>query len=231
MCGRYVLKTSSLDLKKELHLDEVPALEARYNIAPMQAAPIVTSQAPRGLTIARWGLLPQWAKDTRIASKLINARAESLAIKPIFKDLLRNQRCLIPCDGFYEWKRDGRTHTPHYVHLAEGGLLTMAGLWSAWRSHEGLEVVTFTVVTTTANPQVAALHDRMPVFLPGPRRQRWLAEDTDEASLMRLLVPWAGPPLEEYQVSHLVNAVATDSPECVLPARVVQLDLFSTPKA
>jgi putative SOS response-associated peptidase YedK len=227
MCGRYVLKTSSLDLKKELHLDEAPPLEARYNLAPMQAAPIVTSTSPRALTLARWGLLPAWAKDPRLASRLINARAESLEAKPIFRELLPHHRCLIPCDGFYEWRRDGQAHTPHYVHLAGGGLLTMAGLWSPWRSPDGLELATFTVVTTTANAVLAPLHDRMPVFLSGPARGRWLTGPAlDEATLGELLVPWAGAPLEAYQVGPQVNSVGSDSPALLEPARVVQLELF-----
>jgi len=226
MCGRYVLKTSSLDLKKELHLGEVPALEARYNIAPMQAAPIVTGANPHALTVARWGLLPAWAKDPRLASRLINARAESLTSKPIFRDLLTSHRCLIPCDGFYEWTRDGRSSTPHYVHLALGGILTMAGLWSPWRSPEGLDFVTFTIVTTAASPTVAPLHDRMPAFVDASERARWLSSTSTADALTELLVPWAGAPLEAYQVSHLVNSVVTDDPACLNPARLVQLDLF-----
>lgn len=226
MCGRYVLKTTSLELARELHLDQVPELEARYNLAPLQAAPIVTEVAPRELTLARWGLLPPWAKDARIASKLINARAESVARKPVFKELLRRQRCLVPCDGFYEWQHSGRSRTPYYVHLAQGGLLTMAGLWSTWRSHEGLEVTTFAVVTTAANPPVARLHDRMPAFIPAAARELWLSPDAAEEALEGLLVPWSGPALEAYQVSPLVNSVAHDTPQCLEPARVVQLELF-----
>ena len=139
---------------------------------------------------------------------------------------MTNHRCLIPCDGFYEWKRAGRTHTPHCIHLADGGVLTMAGLWSPWRSPDGLELVTFTVVTTTASATVAPLHDRMPVFLAGPARSQWLSANVTAETLSELLVPWAGIPLEAYQVSHAVNSVATDEPGCLEPARVVQLELF-----
>jgi putative SOS response-associated peptidase YedK len=224
MCGRYVLKTSALDLERELHLEGTPVVEARYNLAPLQAAPILLGFGPRQLTQARWGLLPRWAKDGRLASRLINARAETLAETNAFRDLLADHRCLVPCDGFYEWTRDGRQRTPHYIHAATPRLLTMAGLWSSWTSPEGLEVVTFTVVTTSANGTVRPLHDRMPVFLEGAGRETWLRGPYQAAA--PLLVPWAGAPLAEYQVGRAVNSVAVDDPRCLEPATAVQLSLL-----
>ena len=227
MCGRYTLKTSALDLQRELSLDETPQLEARYNIAPTQAAPIVTDAAPRHLVTARWGLLPAWAKDTRIASKLINARAETLLQKAVFRELLGHHRCLVPCDGFYEWKRHGTQRTPMYIDRPDHGLLTMAGLWTTWRSPEGMDVVTFTVVTTRANDAVRPVHDRMPVFLDAAGRERWLSGPTkDTAALLELLAPWRGEPLEVYQVSPKVNSVTADDPGCIEPAKTVQLSLL-----
>jgi len=224
MCGRYVLKTSALDLERELHLEERPVLEARYNIAPLQAAPVLLGTGARVLTIARWGLLPRWAKDVRIASRLINARSETLASANAFKDLLAAHRCLVPCDGFYEWTREGRLRTPHFIHAAVPHLLTMAGLWSTWTSPEGLAVVTFTVVTTRANDLVSRLHDRMPIFLDGPDREAWLHGPLEAA--LPLLAPWSGAPLAEYQVGRAVNSVAVDDPRCLQPATEVQLSLL-----
>ena len=113
MCGRYVLKASALDLQRQFHLDEVPQLTARYNIAPLQAAPIILDAAPRKLVVAQWGLLPRWAKSTKIAHQLINARAETLKDKAAFKELLAGHRCLVPCDGFYEWRKEGAQRLPH----------------------------------------------------------------------------------------------------------------------
>ncbi len=222
MCGRYSLKASSIDLCRALALDEVPQLTARYNLAPLQAAPIVTALAPRALTVARWGLLPSWAKDASLASKLINARAETLTDKPAFKALARSEahRCLVPCDGFYEWLRDGRARTPHWVFAPDEGVLTMAGLWNAWRSPDGLEATTFTVITTQANAMMRTLHDRMPVFIAPEHRARWLHEGDPG-----LLVPWAGE-LRERQVGPLVNHVEHDDPRCLEPATVVQLSLL-----
>lgn len=225
MCGRYTLKTSAVELQRELNLDEAPQLEARYNIAPTQAAPIVTGQATRRLVTARWGLLPSWAKDTRIAAKLINARSETLLQKAVFRELVDKQRCLVPCDGFYEWKRHGTQRTPMYIDRADHGLLTMAGLWATWRSPEGMDVVSFTIITTAANEVVRAVHDRMPVFLDAQGRERWLAGPGKD-ELHELLCPWRGEGLEAYQVSPRVNSVAADDAACIEPAKTVQLSLL-----
>jgi putative SOS response-associated peptidase YedK len=222
MCGRYTLKATSIDLQRQLGLDEAPHVTARYNLAPLQAAPIITALAPRALTVARWGLLPAWAKSAALANKLINARAETVTEKPAFKALAQAEahRCLVPCDGFYEWVRDGRARTPHYVFAPGDGVLTMAGLWNTRRSPEGLDATTFTIITTEANPMMRALHSRMPVFIAPGDRARWL-HDGDAS----LLVPWAGE-LHERQVGPLVNHVEHDDPRCLEPATVVQLSLL-----
>lgn len=228
MCGRYVLKASPAELKKVFHLEQVPeALPPRFNIAPLQAAPIITDAAPKTLTVARWGLLPHWAKDTKIASRMINARGETLRRRGAFKELLADHRCLVPCDGFYEWKRDARLKRPHFIHAASGGLLAMAGLWSRWRSPDGLDVVTFTVITSASNELVRPLHDRMPVFLDEEGRRRWLSGPThDLAALEELLHPWRGAALAEYEVTPHVNKATVDDPTCLEPARTVQLSLL-----
>lgn len=228
MCGRYVLKASPAELQKVFHLEEVPeVLPPRFNIAPLQAAPIILDAAPKALTIARWGLLPHWAKDPKVASRMINARAETLATRGAFKELLPKHRCLVPCDGFYEWKRDGRARQPHFIHAASGELLAMAGLWSRWRSPDGIDVVTFTVVTSASNPLVASIHDRMPVFLDEAGRRAWLAgTGATLAELQALLHPWDGAPLAEYAVSPHVNKATVDDPACLEPARTVQLSLL-----
>jgi putative SOS response-associated peptidase YedK len=225
MCGRYVLKASTLDLQKQFGLDEVPSFSARYNIAPMQAAPIILDAAPRKLVIAQWGLLPRWAKDPKVAHSLINLRSETLDTK--FKELLSTHRCVIPCDGFYEWRHEGKSRLPHFIHRPDGHLLAMAGLWNRWRSPEGLELDTFTVITTAANAQLKSLHDRMPVFLDEEGRQRWLTGPTkDLASLEALLKPWHASPLELTRVSTHVNSVKVDDPQCLEPPATEQLQLL-----
>ncbi|MEW5739299.1 MAG: SOS response-associated peptidase [Myxococcota bacterium] len=228
MCGRYVLKASPAELQKVFHLEHVPeALPPRFNIAPLQAAPVILDAAPGELTVARWGLLPHWAKETKVASRMINARAETLAKKTVFRELLPRHRCLVPCDGFYEWKRSGRAREPHFIHAKSGELLAMAGLWSRWRSPDGLDVITFTIITSAANELVRSLHDRMPVFLDEEGRRRWLSGPAyDLAALEQLLRPWHGAPLTEYAVTPHVNKVAFDDPSCLEPAHTVQLSLL-----
>lgn len=214
MCGRYALKASNLDLRNELHLDEGPQLQARFNIAPMQAAPVVLDAAPRVLTIAQWGLLPSWAKDVKIAHQLVNARVETLAEKAAFKGA---HRCLVPCDGFYEWRHESTQRVPHFVQSTTGRVMTMAGLWSRWRSPDGLEVDTFTIITTAATDQLATLHDRMPVFIDADQRGAWLTGETPRPS---------AETFEITQVSPQVNSVSVDDASCLAPATTVQLRLL-----
>ena len=218
MCGRYVLKASTLDLQREFHLDQVPQWSARYNIAPLQAAPVILDAAPRALTLAQWGLLPAWARDAHLAHQLINARSETLASKAVFRDA---RRCLVPCDGFYEWRHEGRARLPHWVHPKDGALLAMAGLWSHWTSPDGLELDTFCVVTTAATEALRSLHERMPVFLDDAARTDWLAGATD----LSRVSPWPHP-LEVTPVSTHVNRVGVDDPQCLAPPATEQLRLL-----
>ncbi len=224
MCGRYVLKASGPELARAFHLDEVPPWTARFNIAPMQAAPIIVGREAR---LARWGLLPPWAKDASLAHKLINARAETLAEKPAFKELLVAHRCVVPTNGFFEWRHEGEQRLPHYVHPADGSLLAMAGLWSRWRGPDHLDVDTFTVITTRSNAALQSLHDRMPALLDDEGRARWLSGPShDVPALEALLTPWHGAALEATQVSQHVNSVAVDDERCLEPAQTVQLRLL-----
>lgn len=230
MCGRYTLTVSGEILQRELNLERVHELGPRYNLAPMQAAPIVTNEAPRELTIARWGLLPPWAKDAAFASNTINARSETLREKKTFQHAFEARRCLVPADGFFEWKKAGKAKAPLHVTFSSKRLMTMAGLWSTWRSPEGLDVVTFTIVTVPANTFISTFHDRMPVFLDGDARAKWLAPATKDPSaleaLATLLRPWQGEPLVTREVNPKVNSVSVDDPSCLESAKVVQLSLL-----
>jgi putative SOS response-associated peptidase YedK len=226
MCGRYTLKTDAKVIQDELGLEETPALTARYNIAPTQGAPIVTAMAPRALTVAQWGLIPHWATDPRIGARHINARSEGLDEKKAFKEAFSRRRCLVLADGFYEWTHAGKVSQPFYIHQASDRPFTLAGLWELWHSPAGLDVVSFTIVTTSADPFMSKLHDRMPVFLDRAARAVWLAPDSTPAALKALMHPGSPEPLEAFEVEPRVNSAAVDDVRCLEPARQVQLSLL-----
>lgn len=226
MCGRYTLKAKGVDLQRELHLDHEPVLEARYNIAPTQAAPVVLDTNPRELVLARWGFTPRWARDVNEGAKHINARAESVAEKKMFADALSHARCLVPCDGFYEWKHHGKQATPIYLHTPDHPIQTMAGLWTTWRSPAGLQVVTFSIITTVADETVGRIHTRMPLFLAPDARASWLSSSTTKAQLEALLRGGADVTFTALEVGPHVNKASVDDPSCIEPAKAVQLDLL-----
>lgn len=226
MCGRYTLRVTGHDLQHELGLDEEPQLSPRYNLAPTQAAPIVTTADPRKVTIARWGLIPHWAKDAQIATRMINARSETILERNGFKESFERRRCLVPADGFYEWKHAGKSKQPMHIGREGGGLVTFAGLWDTWKAPNGLELVTFTIITTAANEQLAPIHDRMPAFLTAEQRALWLDPAATEGQLLELVKPWSGAPFHIYPVSNVVGSVEVDDPRCIEPAKQVQLDLL-----
>jgi putative SOS response-associated peptidase YedK len=201
-------------------------LAASYNVAPTNDVYAVSADpgGTRSVRAYRWGLVPSWAKDARIGSKMINARAETLAEKPAFKSLLRSRRLLVPMDGFYEWKAvpGSKVKQPVYIHPATGGLLAAAGLWSAWRDpHEGPDAPwlhSLTVVTTAANELVAPVHDRMPAFLSPEDWSEWLDPDNrDSHNLSRLLRPAPEALLAVDPVSTAVNNVRNKGPELIEP--------------
>ncbi len=231
MCGRYTVSSSGESIADLFDLTEVPTLPARYNLAPTQEAPIVrvaAPGAPRSLDLLRWGLVPYWAKEKSIGNKMINARAESVAEKPAFRDSFRRRRCLVAADGFYEWKREGKAKQPFLIRRADRRPFAFAGLWSLWRdpqlpqlSPAGERIpplLTFTILTTAANELMKPLHDRMPVILTPDRFDLWLDPAVgDAAHLLPLLAPAAVEGWETEPVSKSVNSPAHDAPDCVEP--------------
>ena len=216
MCGRFTLTLTPDEIARVLALDVVPAeAEPRYNIAPTQRVLAVTSEEPRAAVWLGWGLVPSWAKDPSIGGRLINARAETLAEKPSFRQAFRLRRCLVLADGFYEWKKEGRTKRPFYMRLRSGGPFTMAGLWESWRSAEE-ELRTCTIITTTPNALVRQLHDRMPAIVPAEARSEWLAAGPRSATdLQQLLGPQPAELFEAYEVSTRVGSPRVDDPGCI----------------
>ena len=188
----------------------------RYNIAPTDEALVVVQRDDRrAVTVYRWGLVPHWSSDAKIASRAFNARAESIASMPAFRDSFRRKRCLVPVDAFYEWRRQERVRQPYRIFRADGRPLVLAGLWDGWKNPETGEVRrTFTIVTTTPNSAVAALHNRMPVIVPDDAWARWLdPRSVDPGELRALLEPTEEVALEISPASRLVNDVRNDGPE------------------
>lgn len=227
MCGRFTLMADAETLRQAFELDSAPDLTPRYNVAPTQpVAGVIAASAEAGsdkkraLEIFRWGLIPSWAKDPAIGNRMINARAETLAEKPAFRAALKRRRCLILADGFYEWKAEGRKKTPIFIQLKDGDPFAFAGLWEVWQSPEGDLIKSCTLITTTPNALMEKIHDRMPVILPPPAYDTWLAPgELPAAKLDSLLKPFAASKMKAAAVSTLVNNPANDLPECIVPVK------------
>jgi putative SOS response-associated peptidase YedK len=220
MCGRFTLTSSARRLQERFALAAAPEEAApRYNIAPSQPVLVIPNRHTRVLRPARWGLIPHFATDPRIGHRQINARAESLAARPAFRAAFARQRCLIPSDGFYEWRRGGRARTPFHIRARDGAPLAFAGLWDVWRPPVGEAIASCTIITTGANDLLAPIHDRMPVILPPEAWDAWLdPRECAPGELKPLLVPCPDEWLEAYEVSSLVNSPANEDPACIEPA-------------
>ncbi|WP_126428786.1 SOS response-associated peptidase [Brevibacillus marinus] len=222
MCGRFTLVTDPEQLLKRFLLDELLfELQPRYNIAPGQLIPaIIASGGKRRIGQLKWGLVPSWASDERIGYKMINARAETLTAKPAFRNLLVRKRCIIPADGFYEWKATDRGKQPMRIVLKSGEPFGFAGLYDTWTAPDGRKVHTCTIITTQANEVVADIHHRMPVILRPEDEQIWLDRDRYDPDLLQsLLVPFDPGAMRAYPVSALVGSPKHDGPECMEESR------------
>lgn len=222
MCGRFTLTADPADLQAAFPNFSFPLQYApRYNIAPGQPIMVIANAAPHRADFFVWGLVPSWAKDPSIGSRMINARAETLAEKPSFRGPLKYKRCLILADGFYEWKavEGEKVKIPYFIRLASGKPFAFAGLWDEWHAPDGGQVRSAVIITTTPNTLMSALHNRMPVILSEPDYTLWLdPAPRAAADLLPLLRPYPADAMHAYPVSTLVNSPANDRPECVLPA-------------
>ena len=207
MCGRYSLHSSPDVIALMFGLSEIPAYQPRYNIAPAAQVLIVRQNEA---AMVRWGLVPRWAKDPAVGARMNNARAETVAQKPSFREAYRKRRCLIPANGFYEWKLENGLKQPYYVHPAGTELFAFAGLWESWQDpHRSLE--TCAIITTEANEKMAAVHDRMPVILDARDFPRWLAGEDG------LLQPCPSNVIDIRRVSRAVNNARNDLPGLIEP--------------
>jgi putative SOS response-associated peptidase YedK len=217
MCGRYVIKTPPGLMQDTFGYAEQPNFPPRYNIAPTQPIPVVRlDSGRRSFALVRWGLIPGWVKDPRGFSLLINARAESVLDKPAFRNAMRRRRCLVPADGFYEWKQDGARKRPFYA--AARRLVAFAGVWEPWIGPNGEEVETACIITTAANRTLRALHDRMPAVIPPQAFDLWLdCAKVDAETAAALLVPAPEDTFAPHEVSTAVNRAANDGAALIEP--------------
>jgi len=226
MCGRFSLSTDAEHVAEYFDLRGQFELMPRYNIAPTQPTPVVRAdrdapQRHRELAMMHWGLIPRWAKDASIGKRLINARSETASEKPAFRNAMKYRRCLVPADGFYEWKKVGDRKQPHFIRFQEDRLMSFGGLWEHWQDEHGNEMESVTILTTAANELVAALHDRMPVIIEPPDFDAWLdtTQQSGEAAAA-LTRPIASGLLTMYPVSVRVNSPKVDEPSLVEAAAV-----------
>jgi putative SOS response-associated peptidase YedK len=220
MCGRFTMATPGQVIAEVFGLDDVPELSPRFNIAPTQAVAAVRARADgrRELVALTWGLIPSWSKDRAIGSRMINARAETVAEKPAFRAALRARRCLVLADGFYEWQKLGTRKQPHHIRMRDGRPFAFAGLWERWVPPEGDPVESCTIITTVPNEVVAPIHDRMPVILAPADLDLWLEPGSrDPAAVAALLRPYPAGGMTAYPVSLRVNSPGADDASCVVP--------------
>jgi putative SOS response-associated peptidase YedK len=221
MCGRFVLgDTDGIYLRYKIIVSEdiKKKIKPRYNIAPSQYVPIIyqDKKQENKIEMMRWGLVPFWAKDPKIGFKMINARADTVAKKPSFKNLLKSKRCIVPSTGFYEWKKTVKGKIPYYIGLENNEIFALAGLYDIWKDTEGKEHKTFTIITTEPNNILSSIHIRMPVILQQKFEDLWLdntAQDT--ISIIQILKPFSDDNMKAYIVSKEVNNPRNDKPQLI----------------
>lgn len=230
MCGRFTLTSPASRLVELFALLEPEFhLEPRFNIAPTQSvACIRATDGFRSLSLMRWGLLPFFARHINEGVRMINARSESVATKPAFRRSFESQRCLVPADGFFEWKKQGTNKQPYMIRMHSEEPFVFAGLWDRWTNpDDGAVIESCTVLTTTPNELTESIHDRMPVILGDEAIEAWLSTSASPDELQELLTPYPASRMEVFPVSRTVGNVRNDTPECIAPVESkTQRELF-----
>lgn len=222
MCGRYVLYGPPSRFQDHFDTENWPDFADRYNIAPSAPVPVIR-QSPDGRRVAdllRWGLIPNWAKDATIGTKLNNARGETVAEKPSFRNAYRKRRCIVPAMGYYEWQEvPGERKRPWYVRLCSDEPMAFGGLWESWIAPANGEIVrTFCIVTVGPNAVMAPIHDRMPVILKREDWPEWLSPDADAERVSEMVTPASDGMMEGWKVSRRVSRASEEGPELIVPA-------------
>lgn len=225
MCGRFVRIKTISEIADLFNIQKVESdLDSSYNIAPKQPIVVVMEDGKKKLVTMQWGLIPRWAKDDKIANKLINARVETIDQKPSFKNSFVNRRCIIVADGFYEWIKKGERKIPVYIYLESGQTFGMAGVYDTWKNPEGKEITSCTIITTEANTFMKKLHHRMPIILEPGLSDNWSnPENRDIEKLKGLLKKFISQKLEFHEVSARVNSPFFNNSECIKPSSEIEL--------
>jgi putative SOS response-associated peptidase YedK len=221
MCGRYRLSRRKQLIAEYFETDNEVDWEPRYNIAHSQQVGIIRqdpSRPERRFSLARWGLIPSWAGDASVGSKTINARSETVVSKPAFRDAFSSRRCLLPADGFFEWRRSGRERQPFHFGMQDDSLFAFAGLWDRWRDPAGVVIESCSILTTTPNLLLAGIHNRKPVIPRHENYDLWLDVGFKNVkALAEVLLPFEAAQMRCFPVSTRINAVTNDDPDCVVP--------------
>lgn len=221
MCGRFTLTVNPADLQETFENYTFPQNFApRFNIAPTQPILAIPNDDRRAADFFIWGLIPMWAKDPSIGSRLINARAETIEEKPSFRGSLKYKRCMILADGFYEWKTMGKTKIPYFIHMSDRRPFAFAGLWDSWNSPDGSQIKSCTIITTEPNDLMSLIHNRMPAILHPRDYDKWLDPSAQTPETLKPLIkPYPAEEMNAYPVSTLVNKPENDRPDLVVPVR------------
>ena len=219
MCGRFALATIENLFTRFAVVEQEVEFRPHYNIAPTQHVPVIVSGGSNHIELMRWGLIPHWAKDEKIGHKLINARSETVPTKPMFKYLLGKKRCLVPANGFYEWKKENGK-TPYYIRRVDEELFAFAGLYDHWKEPGGEVIKTFIILTTGPNETVGAIHDRMPVVLRREHEDAWVGmRELSGDTLREMFLAYPDEELEAYPISTKVNDPTNEGREIIEPVR------------
>ncbi len=215
MCGRYSLTSSVEDISKKFNADFEQKFLINYNSAPSQNLPVITNEDIHKIQLLKWGLIPHWAKEASIGYKMINARVETIAEKPSFKNALKRQRCIVIADGYYEWKKEANKKIPFRITLKDQSLFAFAGIWESWHNEENEQIKSFSIITTEANDYLTEIHNRMPIILSDDQIKKWLDTKINQEEIMSLLLPLSSEHFNAYQVSIKVNSPTNNFPEII----------------
>lgn len=223
MCGRSSLNKTEKELEERFNATFYSEDLERYNplpnfnVAPSQVLPVITNEDDHHFLPLRWGLIPFWAKDEKIGFKMINSRLETILEKPAFRNAVEKRRCLVPFDGFYEWKKVENKKVPYRIITTNTDIFTVAGIWEKWKSPEGKEIRSFSLITRAPNELMEKIHDRMPAILLPEQEKLWISKDLPTKDALALLEPYPSEMMKAYEVSSRVNNVRNNDPELINP--------------